>query len=63
MQTIGMTKTGFTVKAIPPGIESPMANHKGGEIAVDNTARIMYAWSVFVACYGTESIMSACNRY
>ena len=63
MKTLGKTVSGYTVIAIPAGHDSPMVNHKGGEIAVDEKARTMYAWGVFVATYGTDSIMRACNQY
>jgi hypothetical protein len=63
MNKIGTTTKGYNVYAINPGQESPMANHKGGEIAVDEKTKSMYAWGVFVATYGLDSIMRACNQY
>jgi hypothetical protein len=63
MVCIGTTRHGFTVYAINPGEPSPMAGHKGGEVAVDDDSRTMYAWGVFVATYGTDSVMRACDTY
>ena len=63
MDKIGITKSGYTVIAIPAGEQSPMANHRGGEIAVDEQSRTMYAWGVFVAAYGADSVMRACESY
>lgn len=63
MNVIGRTQSGYRVVAIAPGESSPMANHRGGEIAVDEKSRIMFAWGVFVTLYGTESIMKACESY
>ena len=60
---IGTTKTGFVVVALDLAESSPMVNHKGGEIAVDDDAMIMYAHGVFVAMYGTDSVMRACESY
>ena len=54
---------GWKIKFILPGHESPMANHNGGEIAVDDDQRIMYGWHVFAVLYGTESIVKACEQY
>lgn len=63
MQIIGKTESGYTVMAINPGEPSPMQNHLGGEIAVDEIQKVMYAWGIFVHCYGTDSIMRACSSY
>jgi hypothetical protein len=54
---------GYTLHIIPAGMDSPMVNHTGGEIAVDETKKTMYAWGVFVACYGLDSIIKACMSY
>jgi hypothetical protein len=40
-----------------------MHHHLGGEIAVDEETKTMYAWGVFVACYGLKSIVKACRSY
>lgn len=60
---IGKTLSGYTILVIPFGVNSPMKNHKGGEIAVDDDNKIMYAWEIFVIIYGTESIIKACESY
>lgn len=60
---IGTTHHGYTVHAVAPGHESPLHGHRGGEVAVDEKTRRMYAWEVFVACYGIDSVMRACNQY
>ncbi len=61
---IGETTKGYEVLAIAPGCrESPMHNHRGGEIAVDDAGKKMYAWHTFVVLYGTDSIIKACNSY
>ena len=54
---------GYTLQVIKPGFSSPMANHKGGEIAVDESTKTMYAWETFVICYGMASIIKACLSY
>jgi hypothetical protein len=54
---------GYTLQVIKPGFASPMANHKGGEIAVDEQNKIMYAWETFVICYGLNSIVKSCLSY
>ena len=63
MNIVGHTQSGYTVFAIPAGAESPMTGHKGGEIAVDDVNKTMYAWELFVVTYGTESIMRAAESY
>ena len=63
MNTISTTKSGYKIVAINPDESSPMENHKGGEIAVDEENKTMYVHGVFVACYGTDSIMKACESY
>lgn len=54
---------GYTLVVIKPGTESPMQGHEGGEIAVDEEKKIMYAWEVFVVTYGLNSILKACESY
>ena len=54
---------GYTLSVIQPGETSPMLNHRGGEIAVDEATKTMYAWEVFVVCYGLDSIVKACLSY
>jgi len=54
---------GYTLVAIPPGHESPMEQHEGGDIAVDDDHRIMYVWEVFLVLYGAQSIVTACLQY
>lgn len=54
---------GYKLTIIPPDAKSPMIGHKGGEIAVDEESKTMYAWEVFVRCYGLESITRACMSY
>lgn len=63
MNKIGTTDSGYKVIALMPGEDSPMLNHGGGDIAVDNEMRIMYVVGVCAAMYGTDSIMRACNSY
>ena len=63
MNAISTTKSGYKVVAIDPDESSPMENHKGGEIAVDDESKTMFVHGVFVACYGLESIMRACESY
>ena len=54
---------GYTLRIIAPGQPSPMFCHRGGEIAVDEASKTMYAWGVEVARYGLESIVKACLSY
>lgn len=63
MEKIATTTSGYKVIAINPGEDSPMANHKGGEVAVDESSKTMFVYGVFVACYGLDSIMKACESY
>lgn len=56
-------ENGYTLHAIPPGMDSPMENHKGGEIAVDESRKTMYAWEVFIVTYGLNAIVKACLSY
>ena len=63
MDKIAITESGYKVVAINPWEESPMANHKGGEVAVDEESKTMFVYGVFVACYGLESIIKACEAY
>jgi hypothetical protein len=63
MKLIGTTNHGFKVLALDAGEASPMQNHRGGEIAVDELTGTMYAWGIFVVAYGMDSIMKACNSY
>ena len=62
-QTIGTTKHGYRVFALDPGQSSPMVDHRGGDMAVDDENKVIYAWGVFVALYGVDSVMKACNQY
>ena len=54
---------GWSLALIPPGQESPLAGHLGGEVAVDADRKIFYAWEVFAAHSGLDSISCACERY
>ena len=63
MDQIGTTHHGYSVFALSPSESSPMQNHLGGEVAVDDEHKAMYAHGVFVVLYGTDSIMTACNSY
>jgi hypothetical protein len=57
--TIMDTKLWLLMQANPH-----LVNHKGGaEIAVDEQTKTMYAWGVFVALHGLDSIMNAANKY
>lgn len=63
MTKIGETRQGYSVVALDAGEGSPMQNHRGGEIAVDEQSKTMYAWGMFVALYGVDSIMNAAEKY
>jgi len=63
MQKIGQTDSGYTIIALNICDESPMQDHKGGEIAVDEKSRCMYVHHIFVVTYGLDSVMKACNSY
>ena len=56
-------KNGYKLVFIPIGKESPMENHKGGELAVDEENKIIYGWELFAVTYGTDSIIKACEAY
>lgn len=60
---IGKTNHGYSVTALDAGETSPMQNHLGGEVAVDEETKTMYVHGVFVSTYGLDSIMKACNSY
>ena len=65
MQTIPTTTlpAPWALVAINPGEESPMLNHRGGEVAVDTEKHTFYCWNIFAATYGTESIEASCQKY
>lgn len=63
MQAIAKTHTGYTVIALSLNEQSPMINHKGGEIAVDELNKQMYVHDIFVVTYGLDSILKACESY
>jgi hypothetical protein len=54
---------GWSLFAIPPFFESPMENHRGGEIAIDEEKKAFYVYEVFLVSYGLESIEKAINSY
>lgn len=53
----------WTVVAILPNEQSPMANHLGGEVAVDEDAKRFYIHEVFLVCNGLDSVTKACHGY
>lgn len=63
MELISTTHDGYKVIAVSVNETSPMINHKGGEIAVDEVNKHMYVHDIFVVTYGLDSIMKACNSY
>ena len=54
---------GYTLKVIPYGATSPMENHKGGEIAADDTLKEFFVYEVTVVTNGLDSIVKACMSY
>ena len=54
---------GWSLALIPPGQESPLAGHRGGEVAVDVDQKIFYGWEIFAATYGLDSMIGACEKY
>jgi hypothetical protein len=54
---------GYTLQVIKYGEQSPMDNHKGGEIAADEDNKVFYVHEVLVVTNGLDSIMKACNSY
>ena len=48
---------------LPYGEESPMDNHKGGEIAADDENKVFYVHEVLVVTNGLDSIVKACMSY
>jgi hypothetical protein len=60
---IAATIKDWKIVAIPPCAKSPMQNHKGGEIAVDDENKTFYAWEIFIVTYGLDSIIKSCTKY
>ena len=54
---------GFELIAVEPGEDSPMQDHKGGDIAVDPEAKRFYVHEVFLIMWGLESVQKACHQY
>ena len=54
---------GYTLQVIGYGEQSPMENHKGGEIATDDISQVFYVHEVLVVTNGLDSIIKACNSY
>lgn len=63
MITVEHLENGYTLRAIELNEDSPMVNHRGGDIAVDEERKIMYCWEVSLNLYGLESIRKACLTY
>lgn len=59
VETIGK----YTLLSVGIDEDSPMVNHKGGEIAVDDEHCIMYVYEIFIVTYGLESIRKSCLTY
>ena len=53
----------WALALIPPGKASPLAGHRGGEVAVDVDSKTFYGWEIFAATYGLDSMIRACERY
>ena len=53
----------WTLALIPPGHDSPLAGHRGGEVAVDVDNKTFYGWEIFAATYGLDSMIRACEKY
>lgn len=49
--------------AIEPSEESPMQNHRFGEVAIDEEKKTFYVHEIFLTEMGLDSIQEACNRY
>ena len=54
---------GYSINVIEYGEESPMINHKGGEIATDDKYKAFYVHETFLVTYGLDSIKKACFSY
>ena len=54
---------GYTLLVIEYGENSPMDNHLGGEVAVDEANKTMYVHETFMVTYGADSIVKSCNSY
>lgn len=50
-----------TLYAIEPFEDSPLENHKGGEIAYDKTTGEFFVHEPFLIMYGTDAIVKAVN--
>lgn len=54
-------KDNRTLFAIEPSENSPLHNHKGGEIGYDKGTGEFYVHEVFLVSMGTDSIVKAIN--
>ena len=54
---------GYSINVIEYGEQSPMEDHKGGEIAADDNLHAFYVYEVTVVANGADSIIKACNQY
>lgn len=63
MTNLTLLPDNWRLVAIDPGEPSPMENHLGGEIAVDEESKTFFAWHVFIVCYGLDSILASCRTY
>jgi hypothetical protein len=50
-----------TLYAIEPCEQSPLENHKGGEIAYDKETGEFYVHEVFLVMWGTDVIVKSIN--
>jgi len=56
-------KNDYWLRVLPYGEDSPMENHKGGEIAADDENKVFYVHEVLVVTNGLDSIVKACMSY
>lgn len=63
MRIVDKLTDNWTLIAIETGEDSPMENHLGGEIAVDDENKRFYMHETFIVFYGTDSIKNSCYQY
>ena len=54
---------GYEIRVLKHGARSPMQNHGPMEIATDQENRVFYIYEVMLTCYGTDSVIKACETY
>jgi hypothetical protein len=54
---------GYSLKVIPNGVQSPIANHSKLEIEIHDESKTFYIHELMLNTYGVNSVVKSCELY